>query len=220
MPSANCLATGSWPREGVTSGRLTCLCQGQGEASLCIIPNPLPLFSLEKITCFSLFTDHFLPSPVICSRGVNPACGPEAAIAQIIRDVLGGGDYFLGQGWQLGHPGDRQDPLGGSDGNEILIVCDEKKQPLGAGDGQCRWEGGLVGAAHQSVRGPGAGHRGAATCWHQSQLQCGEYSREHALTLLLGLCTFLSGIQVPWRMLVLRAMYLDHCKLAGPVGMS
>ena len=131
--SANCLAAGSCPRKSMTSGRLTCLCQGQGEASLCIIPNPLPLLSPEKISCFSLLTDRFLPSSVIGSRRVNPACGPEAVIAQVTREVLAGGDYLLCQGQQLGQPGDREetaDPTGGSDGNGVPAACEEK-QPWG-----------------------------------------------------------------------------------------
>lgn len=195
--SANCLAAGSCPRESMISGRLTCLCQGQGEASLYIIPNALPLLSHETISCFSLLTDRFLLSPVIGSRGVNPAHGPEAAIAQVIREVLGGADYLLGQGWQLGQPGDREetaDPAGGSEGNGIPVAC-EKKQPWGLETGsasgkETRWE--LL--TREGVRGPGAGHRGATaqTCWHKSQLQRARYSREHAPTLLLARTVHLS----------------------------
>lgn len=127
-------------RKSVT-GRLTCLCQGQGEASSCIVPNPLPLLSPKKISCFSLLTDHFLISPVISSKGVNPACGPEAAIAQIPTTLQHLPGYLVGQAQQVEQPGDREEtayPTGGSNGNGVPAPC-EKRQPLGMEMGSAQW---------------------------------------------------------------------------------
>ena len=72
--------------------------------------------------------------PSFQQQGVNPACGPEAAIAQVTREVLRGGNYLSGRGWQLVQPGDREetaDPTDGSDRNKVPVACDEKKQPWG-----------------------------------------------------------------------------------------
>lgn len=83
---------------------------------------------------------------------------------------------------------------------------------------EARWE--LL--TLQDARNPAAGYHSAGpqTCWHKNLLQRAKYPCEHVPSLLLpGLCTSLPGIQLPWKLLLPKATYLGHCKLAGPAGM-
>lgn len=137
-----------------------------------------------------------------------------------LQGGVGGDDYLLVQGGQLGQPGDREeaaDPTGGSGGNGVLLACEEKRS-WSQGMGSAGGKGARRSCPPGRVRG--AGHRSAAAqaCWHKSQLQHGRYFCERAQLSCCWHRAPLSGIQLPWRLLVPRATYLGHCKLAGPAG--